>query len=549
MARSRSTSRVRRNYRDRSRSRSLRRRPDHSHNRSGRSSTETGNFFVPYRCLIPPECAGYVIGTGATLLKRVTEDTGAHISVIQKDASPKGLSDRIVVISGSLRSRNDALCWMIERIRKYFDKTDRDRDMFVCLIPDTAAPLVIGARGAVIKKIRDDSGADIDIPSSAAPGLSDRGITIKGSVRETVAAISDLNEILQEYIGKGRLVRSDFSFCDRFVEQSRDNSPEIRRSRPETPDDMPKFDVDDNYDSKLPARFLVTTEQADWLTSSPIVNKLKAIESQNNTLIDITDTARLGAVLSPPVSDTSPPPEVVQIQGSFRNKLLTTIEVLKLFFAEGMRKVRFLVPLSRSKYLVGVRGHTINAIRKASEGSLIEFADSKNPPTSLKKLFLLNILDVSHNSQIEPILEATRLILRKLDHTVFEDESRNTPLDPHSREPVQGSTTEPPNNTISKILSQLPSTEGEEQLVVHLSGDQMDAIQPQIENIQNEMMDDGERCMMHVNKSSLILQGKRSNILTAVWYLLDSISGVGSSTGIDRKSDHDDNVVVDYNEY
>lgn len=533
-----------------------------------RSTGEQEVFYVPYRCLIPPECAGFLIGTGATLLKRISEDTGAHVSVVHKDQSPKGLDDRIVVITGSMKARNEALGWILERIRKYYDKDDRSKEMFVCLIPDTSAPMVIGGRGACIRKIREDSGADIDVPSKNAPGMNDRGILIKGSVRETVTAVSEINRIVQEYVEKGRLVKSDFAFCEKFPtsDRSRENSPEIRRSRPETPDDMPKFDVADDYDSRLPARFLVSTEQADWLTSPPIVEKLRSLESKFKTLINVTDTKRIGATLCPHPVDGSVP-EILEIEGSFRSKTSTTVEVLRLLSSEGPRTdsatARMLVPLSRSKYLVGVRGHTITAIKKASGGSMIQFADAKSP--SLSEKFSLNILDISSpsTSDIEPVFEAVRLILRKLDHTVFEDESRKTPLDEKTREPVvkkpksTPAATDKPKNVLD-ILSQLPSTNSEEQLIVHLSGDQMDSIEPQLDSIEQSI--GLKNKLFHKNGSSLSLEGDRREILKGVWHLLESFSSsttelhngsaVVPDAPMDRRDerDHEDNM-VDYNEY
>jgi len=564
-SRSRSTSRVRRAYRERSRSRSQRRRSDDRAPLAYSSSNSGSDFWVPYRCLIPPDCAGYLIGTGATLLKRLSEDTGAHVSVIHKDQSPKGLNDRIIVITGSMRSRNEALGWILERIRKFYDKDDRDREMFVCLIPDSSAPMVIGGRGACIRKIRDESGADVDVPSKNAPGMNDRGILIKGSVRETVSAVSEINRIVQEYVEKGRLVKSDFEFCDKFpgpsTDRSRASSPEVRRSRPDTPDDMPKFDVADDYVSRLPARFLITTEQADWLTSPSIVEKLREIETRFKTQINITDTNRIEAILSPQTDDNTVP-EIIEIEGAFRNKINTTLEVLKLMSSQGPRATsapaRMLVPLSRSKYLVGVRGHTINAIKKASGGAVVKFADSKSPPDSLAK-FLLNVLDISSpSSELDPVLEAVGLILRKLDHTVFEDESRKIVLDEKTREPIkrksvgESGPTSPStggSKNIADVLSLLPSTDSEEQLIVHLSGNQMDAIEPELTTIQDALKTD-KKCL-HVNGSSLSLEGNRREILTAVWYLLESLR---SSSGqpaaqVDRDDRDNEDHMVDYNEY
>ena len=554
MARSRSTSRVRRNYRERSRSRSQRRRSDEHQPSRVRSDADKNVFYVPYRCLIPPECAGYLIGTGASLLKRLTEDTGAHITVIHKDASPKDLTDRIVVITGPLRSRNEALGWILERVRKYYDKDERDRDMFACLIPDIAAPMVIGSRGTVVRKIRDESGADVDVQSKSPPGMSDRGVVIKGTVRETVAAIADVNRIVQEYVEKGKLTKSHFPFCERFPGpgRSRESSTEIRRNRTDT-DDMPKFDVADDYDSKLPARFVLTTEQADWLTSSAIVEKLRLIESKHNTLITVTDTDKIAAILCPHPAE-GPAPEILQIEGSFRNKSQTTLEVLKFLSSDGPRSssapARILVPLSRSKYLVGVRGHTINAIKKASGGAMVQFADSKSPSKTSK--FMLNILDItSTSSDLSPVFEAVKLILRKLDHTVAEDQSRNTSLDDHTREPF-GKKSQPsdPTAEVSDILKQLPASNSTKQLVLHLSGDQIDALEPKIHQIEKEM-NLGTKCLHLSGGHSLFIEGNRREILTAVWHLLDHLKSGDAHSPMERidQDEKDDDNMVDYNEY
>jgi hypothetical protein len=327
---------------------------------------------------------------------------------------------------------------------------------------------------------------------------------------------------------------------------------------------MPKFDVADDYMSCLPARFLITTEQADWLTSPSIVEKLGQIETRFKTQINITDTNRIEAILSPQ-PDENTVPEILEMDGAFRNKINTTLEVLKLLSLQGPRTtsapVRMLVPLSRSKYLVGVRGHTINAIKKASGGAIVKFADSKSPSDSLAK-FLLNVLDISSSSSssdLDPVLEAVGLILRKLDHTVFEDESRKIVLDKTTREPIKRksvgesgptSASTGGSNNVAEILSLLPTRDSEEQMIVHLSGDQMDAIEPELTKIQDELKTD-KKCL-HVNGSWLSLEGKRREILAAVWYLLESLRSSGgqpAAAQVGRDDRDNDDHMVDYNEY
>ena len=112
---SRSASVVRR-LDSRIRTRSQSRSPNHESSvKRPYRKIDSEEFYTPYRCLIPSDSAGSVIGKGGAFLRRLQQDTGVEISLLKSEDNPGTLDDRICVINGSPRTKDDALLWLLGR--------------------------------------------------------------------------------------------------------------------------------------------------------------------------------------------------------------------------------------------------------------------------------------------------------------------------------------------------------------------------------------------------------------------------------------------------
>eukprot|EP00969_Alexandrium_andersonii_P050899 2236549-Alexandrium_andersonii.AAC.1 len=65
--------------------------------------------------------------------------------------------------------------------------------VFVIIVPQISAPVIIGSKGAQIKAIMEQSGAEINVGREAIIGMPDQPISINGTMDQVVSAISRLN--------------------------------------------------------------------------------------------------------------------------------------------------------------------------------------------------------------------------------------------------------------------------------------------------------------------------------------------------------------------
>ena len=270
-------------------------------------------FFVPFRCLIPPDCAGVIIGKGGSVIDRLSKESKALISILSANQNPKGLADRILSISGSLKSRESALHSILALIRDYFRKSDHEKDLFVCLIPEHTAPLVIGHRGNVLSEITDRTKCYLSVSQKSIPYTTDRPVTMEGSVKAIVAAFTRINTIIQAFYDSGKLSKSDFLIevktrtekdtvkdvktdkPDRTDRAEKDNKADrtdksIDRANRDKTDKTVNVAIPDSFDSTIPFVMGTTEEESDWATQSIGLSILKELENEFCVKITISDS-------------------------------------------------------------------------------------------------------------------------------------------------------------------------------------------------------------------------------------------------------------------
>lgn len=353
---SRSRSRPRRSDARNSRSRS-RKRGSRASERPRIPSVDN-KFHVPYRCLIPPDAAGSIIGKSAVLLRDLVDETGVEVQVLRPDENPLGLEDRIVILNGPHQAKDDALAWLLNRLREHFNKRSDDNMTFVSFIPMSISSVIIGNKGSTIRDLTNQSGAEIGISKERVRDTPDAAVTLRGRPSGIVRAMSLIHRIVQNLHDRGELRERDFEFCNIFPSQVR------KESRAELPPEVP-----DDHVSGLDVRLVVSTAEADFLTSkSGGMPSVQAIEKNHNCLVT--------------VEDLSSPEEMIVISAKrYRDKVDGVMGTLKILNQEFNNRVTsFLLETEIKDYVLrGVESisHSTGCVLKSHQGganTVIEFS-------------------------------------------------------------------------------------------------------------------------------------------------------------------------------
>ncbi|CAE7272132.1 Nova1 [Symbiodinium sp. CCMP2592] len=168
---------------------------------------------VPYRCLVPADAVSFLIGKGGANIRQVGDASGASISISKEGDTPKTLADKIVTIGGTRGSKDAACREVVRKLRQMQGVEEMEPGVFVIIIPQVSAPVVIGSKGAQIKSIMEQSGAEINVGREAIIGMPDQPISVNGTVEQVVSAVSGINSVLQDMVDRGKLdVQKDFQF-------------------------------------------------------------------------------------------------------------------------------------------------------------------------------------------------------------------------------------------------------------------------------------------------------------------------------------------------
>mmetsp|Transcript_73665 Transcript_73665/g.185689 ORF Transcript_73665/g.185689 Transcript_73665/m.185689 type:complete len:583 (-) Transcript_73665:144-1892(-) len=167
---------------------------------------------VPWRCLVPADAVSFLIGKGGTNIRQLSESSGAQVAVSKDGETPATLADKIVTIGGLVDQKENACGQVVKKLRQMQGVNDHEPAVFVIIVPQISAPVIIGAKGAQIKSIMEMSGAEINVGREAIIGMPDQPISINGTLEQVVSAVSKLNGVLQDMADRGKLADRDFVF-------------------------------------------------------------------------------------------------------------------------------------------------------------------------------------------------------------------------------------------------------------------------------------------------------------------------------------------------
>mmetsp|Transcript_2684 Transcript_2684/g.321 ORF Transcript_2684/g.321 Transcript_2684/m.321 type:complete len:189 (+) Transcript_2684:188-754(+) len=170
-------------------------------------STNTGppsfdSFMLP----IPNESVGLIIGKQGDMIKKLRASSNASVIQVAKDCA-YGCAYRNVFIEGSLESYCLSKKAIYEIIDTYnrgkrlptfnFTHTLSSEPFKEIIVPDAYVKYVIGEELQVLKRIMQESGAKIIVPTKNAPGTKNRYITLTGQPENIQQAVNIIYTILE----------------------------------------------------------------------------------------------------------------------------------------------------------------------------------------------------------------------------------------------------------------------------------------------------------------------------------------------------------------
>jgi RNA-binding protein Nova len=218
-------------YSDSSNNRKRSNNDDGAHQNNGYSGNSND---LHLKMLVPSALAGSIIGRGGERISQLQKDTECRVKMSKANDFYPNTNERICLIIGSVKAVLKAHDIILERMQ---EKTEAARPheldhpetrlaQIKLLIPKNTAGLIIGRSGAVIKTIKDESGAFVQI-SSKDTDQPERILTIEGELPKRLKAFEILAQKIKDdplhsscntlsYSGSSGGGANDSSFNDNF---------------------------------------------------------------------------------------------------------------------------------------------------------------------------------------------------------------------------------------------------------------------------------------------------------------------------------------------
>jgi len=158
------------------------------------SESKRTKTMAQFRMLIPALAAGSIIGKGGENIKKLRANcqSGAYLRVPESPNAP----ERVLLVTCSL----DDIPYLLNEIAPAIFKglPGGSPEEILLLVPADQAGLLLGKGGAMIGKIRDESGAKVKMFRDKLPLCDERVFEIRGGLQEIIAAVTMALEILVE---------------------------------------------------------------------------------------------------------------------------------------------------------------------------------------------------------------------------------------------------------------------------------------------------------------------------------------------------------------
>eukprot|EP00406_Dinophysis_acuminata_P079902 CAMPEP_0179240454 /NCGR_PEP_ID=MMETSP0797-20121207/15981_1 /TAXON_ID=47934 /ORGANISM="Dinophysis acuminata, Strain DAEP01" /LENGTH=201 /DNA_ID=CAMNT_0020947801 /DNA_START=73 /DNA_END=675 /DNA_ORIENTATION=+ len=185
----------------------MKRRYDYDDSRPQKRSSGGGQGGLPcaLKFLAPDVLASAVIGKGGTVISAMRQSTGARVALTEKNELFPGTDCRVLTTqANNEEALNDVSSQIIAALQGCVESGPSDQLgepgqlKLRALVPKAAVGGVIGKGGAVIKQLREQSGAKVSIqdPTDSGPG-ADQVVSITGGQRALEHVVAEINRQVQ----------------------------------------------------------------------------------------------------------------------------------------------------------------------------------------------------------------------------------------------------------------------------------------------------------------------------------------------------------------
>jgi len=149
----------------------------------------------PFRCLIPAEAVGLIVGRNNTTVQQISRESGAEIHVSGLRGAPD-LIDKVVTISGEALQLTSAISFIVHRLFQAQDVADDTVGIFVVVVPANVTHLISSMQPIA---------AEICVEDGSIGRTGFHAVRILGTLDQTVEAaarIYDLFHSVREADGR-----------------------------------------------------------------------------------------------------------------------------------------------------------------------------------------------------------------------------------------------------------------------------------------------------------------------------------------------------------
>lgn len=175
------------------------------------------------KVLIPNDAAGAIIGKRGANLSELKNRYGATIRISHGKEFYPGTEERIVVLTGEVSQIIDLHNYIIDKVADARGPNSRTRDehrgqQVKMIVTQNVAGLVIGKGGAIIKALKEETGAYIDLTGlDQSPVQGERILTIKGNTEQRVEAARQI--ISKIALDTGNMANTNLKYSSRGREE------------------------------------------------------------------------------------------------------------------------------------------------------------------------------------------------------------------------------------------------------------------------------------------------------------------------------------------
>lgn len=194
--------------------------PSHSPKRDGlifEPSEDGSKTSSCLRFLVSNAAAGSVIGKGGATVSDFQTQSGARIQLSRNHEFFPGTTDRIILVTGSINEILTAANLILQKLLSEADDSsdvDDKTSQVRLVLPNSVCGGIIGKGGATIKSFVEESQASIKLSSQdqILPGVSDRLVTITGTLEQQLRAIFLIVSKLAEDPNYAQYANAPFSY-------------------------------------------------------------------------------------------------------------------------------------------------------------------------------------------------------------------------------------------------------------------------------------------------------------------------------------------------